>query len=67
MDWIKISDAKPPYCESVLIWNPNMAVTTAYLRENDLWVINECDEYEIHYKLDEITHWMSLPSPPKDE
>lgn len=65
MEWISVKDKKPPYCEYVLVTDGKIVyeakVRGADFLESDRFGFGE-DDYD-----DEITHWMPLPKPPKNE
>jgi hypothetical protein len=70
-NWISVSDRLPSDFDNVLIWSNGMCVTGAYLVCVELgkplqWIVNDWDESETTIKLDDVTHWMPLPEPPKD-
>ena len=69
--WIKCSDRMPEECEHVLIYCPAITcMTVAYLiyghgAQPVCFYIVDFDEYDQIANLDEITHWVQLPKPPK--
>lgn len=71
MSWIKCSDRLPFDCESVLIYSRGYTVISAYLvydlkKEPIYWNVNDWDESDTTWEIDEVTHWMPLPEPPKE-
>ena len=72
--WVRVDKLMPPYNEEVLVYRPRMglkvmiATYDGFYGEDD----NEWHEgwsvagFDIH-KNPCITHWMSLPQPPKEE
>ena len=72
MEWISIEDRLPDDCQDVLIYCSGFPVIGAYLTFtlDDLplcWRVNDWDESELEYRLEEVTHWMALPKPPEEK
>lgn len=75
MKWVKVEDALPEIAEWVLAWGQvysesnqckipfKQYVVQRYQieRHSNDWVTDSCADYNI-----EVTHWMPLPTPPKD-
>ncbi len=65
-EWIPVAESLPEYFEHVLINVPGdkpfTTVHEAHLRKDNLWDTGLC-----RYHLGDVTHWMSLPEPPKGE
>lgn len=63
-DWISIKEKLPEYDKSVLIcYSKQQDITIAWLAEDI-----ECFEDDDYmYYMSEVTHWMPLPEPPKEE
>ena len=66
--WISVKDHLPRDCEPILVYVPCLkAITCAYLMYHTdntpiCYAIIDLDEYEQDIKLDEVSHWMRLPS-----
>ncbi len=56
--WINVDDRLPDDDDSCLVWNGNHIFVAIYWGDGE-WMF---DSYAC-----EITHWMPLPEPPKDE
>lgn len=64
-EWIYVKDRLPPQYESVLIAvkeNDKYEVDFGYIDERGEWTI--FSDFDIGH---EITHWMPLPEPPKED
>lgn len=66
MEWVKLSERKPPRDANYLVhWpsaDPDKAlVTTAWYHPREGWSLIP------HAWIKGITHWMELPEPPKPE
>ena len=69
MKWIKISDQIPHKEDYIIVYNEEEGVIPVFL-----WAdLNEKDPYLINvetngqeFTLNQFTHWMPLPNPPKD-
>ena len=69
-EWISVKKAMPKHRESVLITDGETIVTASL----------DCDmprvwwdaigiyahDYEFEFELEDVTHWMPLPEPPKE-
>ena len=68
MEWISVNDRLPELHHSVLI-SDGMGFYVATLLKNcgeNEWKIScDCADIERHYGI-EVTHWIPLPSPPKE-
>ena len=71
-DWIKCTDRMPPDMEPVIVtvlWKGNKFVETEVYRSDGCWM-KDYDSMDgggtDYYSDDEITHWMSMPSPAED-
>lgn len=61
MNWISVNDRLPDHQnETVIICTGGTAVSTAWMNYNDEW------EDTFTNGLMHVTHWMPLPSPPKE-
>ena len=60
MRWINIKDRLPKVNEDVLTYDGENMLIEYLLNDEDVFTWS-CNEYN------DITHWMSLPSPPKKE
>lgn len=64
--WIPVTERLPKAFEHVLINAPGdkpfNTVHEAHLRKDRLW-----DTGLYRYDMEDITHWMPLPEPPKEE
>lgn len=65
MDWIGIKEKKPPYKEYILVTNGDIVWETK-LRGADFLESERFGMSPNEYT-DDITHWMPLPAPPKEE
>jgi|SRR5580692_3743269 hypothetical protein len=71
MEWISVKDKFPEDCENVLIYCSGFPITGAYLifskqKSPICWQVNDWDESEGTLLLGDVTHWMPLPNPPKE-
>ncbi len=78
MEWISVEDRIPkkesvedriPKKEIVLVYDQNEGIHTAYLSVNFWFCHCECTDGVALYDgsaLYNVTHWMPLPSPPKE-
>lgn len=57
--WVRTSDALPPYCEEVLIYEPRYGVSVGWLLEGIGW-----HRENTHRENLNVTHWQPLPAPP---
>ena len=66
--WIPVTERLPKPFESVLAYIPSEAplptVHESYIADHDEWV---CILTVERYKTGEVTHWMPMPEPPKEE
>lgn len=64
--WIPVAERLPEVFKHILVNIPGMAphptVQEAFREKNGMWYSNG-----FRYGADEITHWMPLPEPPKEE
>lgn len=65
-EWISVKDRLPEQFVSVIVYMPNEkpfpTVHEGYLADNGKWYSAHCMR-----GIKEITHWMPLPEPPKEE
>ena len=72
MVWIKCTDRMPPDMEPVMVtavWRGGKRVETNVYHEDGCWeqAYDSMDGGGIdYYSDDEITHWMTMPSPAED-
>ena len=66
-EWISVKDRLPPDNKYILTYTPNLAVSiitqeyVTYYGEDD-------DEWNEYWSMrGNVTHWMPLPEPPKEE
>ena len=66
-NWISVKDRLPEDNGPILMWSGRLEhVPTCAAAGYELW--NWSTEYSPHdFRLHEITHWMPLPNPPKDD
>ena len=70
-EWVKCSDKLPDDCDCVLIYCPiTHSQAVAYLiydidRIPITFIINDFDESDQTIHVEDISHWMKLPPPPK--
>lgn len=66
-EWIRTEDRLPERFVSVLMHTPEDSplpvVHEGYLTHDDIWL----SIYGEGYTLQEVTHWMPMPNPPKKE
>lgn len=67
MEWISVKDKMPRINEVVLVYDKFIEdVSTGYISEflgdRVVWIIDYGQSIS-----DEVTHWMPLPEPPKEE
>ena len=64
--WTPVTERLPDVFKHVLVnipgLNPNPTVQEAFREKNGLWYSNG-----FRYEADEITHWMPMPEPPKED
>jgi hypothetical protein len=70
MEWISIKDRLPEQNQNVLIIDIHKRMATAiYSKEKECWDPGYFDCWDTDHccgrELDETTHWMPLPEPPK--
>ena len=80
--WISVKDRNPPAKTMVLVCHKNFGIQMGYLDENSVkpcrnhWVVyvREHEEWTGNnipktgkYEYVNISHWMELPAPPKEE
>jgi hypothetical protein len=65
--WISVKDRLPTQNGPILMWSRRLEdVPTCAAAGYELW--NWSAEYSPHdYRLFDVTHWMPLPEPPKEE
>jgi len=59
MEWISIKDKLPEINEEVLVMDRDF-MDFAYYNSEGQWIDREFID------LDDVTHWMPLPEPPKE-
>ena len=75
MEWISVKDRLPEFNQDVLIFaNPSIATAVRHMcspkTPDDWWWTGNCYggyEWEWDFETENITHWMELPDPPKEE
>lgn len=71
MEWISVKDRLPDYGERVLVnilWNKKQQFQEVeWLRSVEETGIGTIINWAGEYPHGEITHWMSLPEPPKQD
>ena len=61
MNWISVKDKLPNMFEQVIIFDAGMGeISMSFINGLDFWCGFNKDE-------DDISHWMPLPEPPKEE
>ncbi len=58
-DWISVKERLPERSERVIAYSPVMNGTEAEIQINR--------GFMLHFERSDITHWMQLPKPPKEE
>lgn len=79
MKWISVEERLPKDREPVLwlhdlklrdkyhnIFDGPKYMVGYYIEEINSVCLDDFDEYDNWFKIDELTHWMPLPKPPKD-
>lgn len=71
LKWIKCSEKMPPMCEQVLIFIDDRnhdfkIIAEGSLDESRGFGEPEWSSFEDWFNLDDVTHWMPFPEPPKD-
>ena len=61
MEWISVKDRLPEKWEDVLICNCYSEVDTDMIWENP------SGSFEFYFEGGNVTHWMPLPEPPKED
>lgn len=62
MNWISVKERLPQDEESVLVWGCGFIEIGWYDASDKCWCTDDFD-----YDDDQVTHWMPLPEPPKEE
>ncbi len=63
MEWISVKDRLPGYLTRCLVTNGKY-VKTSWSKDNDhAWC--EIHDFDEDVWLEDVTHWMPLPEPPK--
>ena len=66
--WISVKDRLPPYIgKKILVVNGhgNIQMLAFWKKVGNNWTWLDCDGHFNH--TNDITHWMQLPKPPKEE
>lgn len=64
-DWISVNDKLPENIRSVLVWDSvDNDVFTGYYCKYNGWTVDGFYDVEYHFN---VTHWMPLPEPPKED
>jgi len=63
MEWISVNDRMPPYLSKCLVTNGEYVKLSWSKDEDPAWCSIQAGEEDIW--LDDVTHWMPLPEPPK--
>lgn len=58
--WISVEDRLPELEKNVLIFS-NFGTYTGELKMHNEWADHHL------YEIDQVTHWMPLPSPPRED
>lgn len=68
-EWISVEDRLPEYDEEVLIFDGRISAAIYTPRDNecDGFMGEGLDSYGNAYFYDDVTHWMPLPEPPKED
>ena len=65
-EWISIADFKPEYTREVLAYRSEHMVCEVVQYSRGCWNIWNGEFFEaMNGNLNDITHWMPLPSPPE--
>lgn len=66
MEWISVNDRLPNPYETVIVQMPLAAplptVSWGFIKSDGKWYCNYSNRAD-----DEVTHWMPLPEPPKED
>jgi hypothetical protein len=66
-DWISVEDRLPEDREYVDAWSDFRSTDCEFKRGGFYEVVYDGDgDYEYSEIIDDVTHWMSPPSPPKE-
>ena len=68
MNWISVKDYIPELMKDVLVYdarNKNMAVGSLWKKEDDSYFWKDSSGWML--TIGEVTHWMPLPEPPKED
>ncbi len=67
MEWISVNDRLPEVERNVLVvrTNPNVVVS-GYIHIRGYWIWHNLRGSTHREGFHEITHWMTMPEPPKD-
>lgn len=72
-NWISVKDRLPPENETVLVFLNNQEIELmayckyfGYLKKENEPIEYCWGGYNGAYDIDQVTHWMPLPEPPKD-
>lgn len=63
MAWISVDDKLPESCKTVIIYDEYVGVETGYY---DI-AFDKFRSIEDTYRTCNVTHWMPLPNPPKED
>jgi len=74
MSWISVKDKLPEGDETVILFGRRMLQRGFFVEPGhrsegymDVWVSCEWDGCGGYEEFEEVTHWMPLPEPPKEE
>ena len=66
MNWIKVSDRSPELGDHILLYDENEKICVGYRFSDDNYNHYPIGDFATGALLFRVTHWMSLPAPPKD-
>ena len=64
MEWISVNDKMPPYLSKCLVTNGEYVKFSWSKDEDPAWC--EIHNGKDDFWLEDVTHWMPLPEPPKN-
>lgn len=65
--WIPCSERLPEPLQNVIICTDIKTVTVAWINGNEWYFADTGNGHIEQWGLDDVTHWMPLPEPPKGE
>lgn len=67
MEWVSVEDMLPDITMPVMVWDRYFLMCTAVLHIDNKWLLDATYiDGKNRIELDQVTHWMPLPKPPKN-